>query len=968
MSLPMPKLDDRTFDDLMAEARRRIPALCPEWTDLNPSDPGITVVELMAWMTEVLLYRVNRIPEKCFIALLELMGVKLRSAEPARTWLVFTVSEGASEDQLGTIPERARVATQPGLEEAVVFETCAPLNVTSARIVRMGARCGETVTDLSHLRERGARPTAFLAGGLAVPHHLYLGDARLKEALPNHLLHVDIAIAEPLEGPLGIEWERWNGAKWEPWLALEDATGGMRNSGAVTFEMPPAVYATRVDDRDSVWLRARLVGGRATRLPEVQRIARRFEVPATNGLVLDRIYLRSASQVFQDLNIGGDFEPFGPAPAPGAMLYLGSEAFANESARFVLLVSLAAAAAPPIQGGSDVEVAWEYRTADGTWQRFGIASDTGALEVQHGFEDHTHAFTQSGVISFERPPDMAQQMLLGESGWFIRAHLRSGSPESLARWLPKVETLRLAFSENPQPWEDVVTVNDSSRQDWTSHARDGSLFQPFVIDEDSEPAFHLAFDRKPANREQRIFFDIDSEEPESMAQIVWSYRGEDGWERLNVLGDTTRSLSARGAIGFVAPDDWQESDLLETTGYWLRAAWTIADFRRAPRLRAVHLNAVEAVQARSRQDEPLRRRDGGSGAIGGESWLGEREVFQGFAFSEAPLLAGAEVLVKELDNPTEAQVSALIEEVGRDRIDDQRDETSRGAVWVQWEEVENFLRSGPHSRHYMIDLIGGTVTFGDGSHGMIPRSGAVRARWYRTSEGSRGNVGVDTVTALQESYERIDKVTNVLPATGGADMETIEEAKQRGPWTLRHRHRAVTAKDFEWLAREASTDVALARCYGGSNLVRVVILPKSLGDRPYPSWQLVERVRQYLDARRLVTTRIHVEGPEYEGIEVQVLVVLAPTHLDEFADVQRLIENELRAFTHPLRGGPERVGWPIGRTLHISELYYILEQVEGVDYADRVMMRRQDTKPWVDKVPLGAKSYPYLSSIIVTQV
>jgi hypothetical protein len=73
MPIPLTQLDDRTFDDLVAEARALIPALHPQWTDHNPSDPGIALVELLAWLTEMLIFQVNEIPEthtRKFLALL----------------------------------------------------------------------------------------------------------------------------------------------------------------------------------------------------------------------------------------------------------------------------------------------------------------------------------------------------------------------------------------------------------------------------------------------------------------------------------------------------------------------------------------------------------------------------------------------------------------------------------------------------------------------------------------------------------------------------------------------------------------------------------------------------------------------------------------------------------------------------------------------------------------------------------
>jgi hypothetical protein len=74
MPIPLPNLDDWTYADLTAEARALIPSLCPEWTNHNPSDPGITLIELLAWLTEMLLFQVNEIPPTSTEKFLELLN------------------------------------------------------------------------------------------------------------------------------------------------------------------------------------------------------------------------------------------------------------------------------------------------------------------------------------------------------------------------------------------------------------------------------------------------------------------------------------------------------------------------------------------------------------------------------------------------------------------------------------------------------------------------------------------------------------------------------------------------------------------------------------------------------------------------------------------------------------------------------------------------------------------------------
>jgi len=80
MGLPAPDLDDRRFQDIVDEAKRLIPRYCPEWTNHNLSDPGVALIELFAWMSEMILYRLNQVPERFYSKFLELIGI-----EPFRT-------------------------------------------------------------------------------------------------------------------------------------------------------------------------------------------------------------------------------------------------------------------------------------------------------------------------------------------------------------------------------------------------------------------------------------------------------------------------------------------------------------------------------------------------------------------------------------------------------------------------------------------------------------------------------------------------------------------------------------------------------------------------------------------------------------------------------------------------------------------------------------------------------------------
>ena len=92
MTLPQVNLDDRRFQELVNEARQRISQACPEWTEHNVSDPGITLIEQFAWIADMLLYRLNRIPDKLHVALLDLLDIRLHGPTSARTELRFRLA------------------------------------------------------------------------------------------------------------------------------------------------------------------------------------------------------------------------------------------------------------------------------------------------------------------------------------------------------------------------------------------------------------------------------------------------------------------------------------------------------------------------------------------------------------------------------------------------------------------------------------------------------------------------------------------------------------------------------------------------------------------------------------------------------------------------------------------------------------------------------------------------------------
>src|SRR5919198_4634449 len=98
MPIRPPALDDRSFDDLVQEVVARIPAHTPEWTNPRMGDPGRTLIELFAWLTDTLLYRANLIPERQRLAFLRLLGAAMRPAAAARGIVSLSLDEDDATD------------------------------------------------------------------------------------------------------------------------------------------------------------------------------------------------------------------------------------------------------------------------------------------------------------------------------------------------------------------------------------------------------------------------------------------------------------------------------------------------------------------------------------------------------------------------------------------------------------------------------------------------------------------------------------------------------------------------------------------------------------------------------------------------------------------------------------------------------------------------------------------------------
>lgn len=279
MPLPLPDLDTRAWADLVDEARTLIPRYAPAWTDHNVHDPGITVVELLAWLVELDVYRLNQVPTTHQRKFLALVGQSPAAASPARTWL--GVNPPAPVDvPAGTI----FVATTPNGTQvpfrADVATHCAPLEL------RMTGAPADTTVPLMLIFD-APLPVGQLirfAFGLAGGRSSAQERARIAaEPGLSVTVHHSVTLVWEVSMPNGV------------WLALDaaqgqvlDETRALTLDGQLEVSVPALMGPLSTSGDARYGLRARIASGAYDTPVQVSAIAVNA-VPVTQVTVLDGV-------------------------------------------------------------------------------------------------------------------------------------------------------------------------------------------------------------------------------------------------------------------------------------------------------------------------------------------------------------------------------------------------------------------------------------------------------------------------------------------------------------------------------------------------------------------------------------------------------------------------------------------------------------------------------------------------------
>ncbi|MFC6631814.1 putative baseplate assembly protein [Microbulbifer taiwanensis] len=990
----MKRIDSPVIDPRNTEAVARQTAQLAEqlsgWSPGDKADAGTALIGAFATLAQQVISRLNQMPNRHFLAYLRMLGLQPQPPRAAEVPLTFTAAAGA---QGVRVPAGTQVRGQHADGSSTTFYTQGPLELLPNRepvlwrAITYQPRGDNTIdcVSINTAVATGLEPGYYslFTADTAVEHAVYLAADEVIVAVGSgDAIQLSIAfasgddaehwsllqdISDPESDPC-IVWEYFSSSA-DDWTSLAIDSDSVSIDGddfQFNVTLPADIVTCSLSvagtTTSAFWIRARL-----TAWPEdTDTPAEDAAIPAWCGVTLSATESVDVSELALEqvlfngvpIDTSKDYYPLGRQPAfnDACTLVLGSLP-SDESGRLIVTVTVSDEAQsedPDPCGNDNPNLSWEVGSGD-SWDAAVPTFDpsgTGDASVS--------ALKASGTAEIPLPADTDQPSLrirLASGNYGTGITVSDGSVIDDGYRPPILQSISLGATYTPSATPICVIDNGEGRQleDFAQPVA------PFLLRADAAPTFYLAFGESLGQTTVSIYLEVgplslDGETQSALsavqgggnpAQVQWQYMAVPGgtsadtdWKPLEVA-DGTHNFTQSGFLQFVAPADLARSAQFGSAPlYWLRATVKSGSYSVPPRGGRLLPNSVAASNARLIRNEVL----GSSRQTPGQT----------FSLTQAPILANAELLVRESTAPSASDSAQLRAEseplavapvvAGSDGTSETWTAADLDAAWVRWKQVGSFAASGPRDRHYTLDHQDGTVTFGDGKNGMVPPAGEnniVMAR-YSAGGGAAGNLPAGAINQLVTAVTQVAAVDNAIASSGGADGEDSDAVMDWGPKVLRHRGRATARQDYEDLVRQGFPQVAKVRAITpvfdptenpglpeSAGHVLVIVVPGDNVDRPAPSVGLLQQVGDFLRARMPPAVQLKLSGPDW--LQVDVTVTVNAKRMDRADAVKKEVEQALRRFLNPLSGGFDRGGWALGQMVYDSDLTRYLLALPGVD-------------------------------------
>ena len=913
----------------------------PEWNfSLEDPDIGSALAYLYADMTEDTVRQLERVEYKNRLAFFNSLGASLRSASPARGFAVLSLVQnapGGTEVDVHTGMTAEAPEADGGTER---FETEEDLYVTPAQPVCLYLTDGyrDGIYRLSnHLQEIENPIVLFREKGENLQRHeLYLahdevlgvqGEADIQISLyarKGQPIQKELLLA--LADPGGASFSYWTGEAWQEFsqvTVLQDNLSLHKEASLPAFERMQVggleTYVVRCQVRD---------------IAKTGQIAVEEIMLGSRGKNLPPQYIYGASQ---ECSLT-EFFPFGERINLYEEVYFGSEEALTKRGAYISLSFFLDFVQVPLETSlEDAPFEWKWVMKSSEFHtdpEYDITVEEVVWEYYNGmgwsrlFPDREYSDIFCGIsgvrrkqrtITFLCPQDMTPILVNSCETCYIRARVTKMNNlyKVKGKYIaPVIGTPLFSYDyrEMLRPPQILRSENNGEQKTYSvgELRTSGKAIRLFKGLSEKERSLYLGFRQPPVGSPLRMLWVMEDILLGPRGSIRWEYEGPRGFREMNVA-DLTDHLSRSGSVTFVGQEDFCRTSHFGQEMYWIRLRDESGFYSEQnpkiayPVLKSLWMNAVE-IRHMEREETEYFTLDHYEEDCSFKLTFGNME----------------EILVEVLEGSEESE------------------------HWVVWEEVEDLELQSGGGRVYQVDRNAGILRFGNGSHGRVPPFGknqGIRVH-YKCGGGSKGNVGPGKVSKLNRTVGFVSSVSNPMALWGGLDIETPVEAIKRCSAGLRHWNRAVTARDYEELALEASRVLEKVRCFGGKNAqgekevgaVTLVIYPKNPQGDKNLFCAVQEEIQKYLASRMdpgiLERGQFYITEPKL--VEIRVRAEVAVEDFQDIFQVRRRVQERVRTFLDPVYGHFDGGGWSIGQFPDAMQLKNILKEIPEIAWISKI--------------------------------
>ena len=548
-------------------------------------------------------------------------------------------------------------------------------------------------------------------------------------------------------------------------------------------------------------------------------------------------------------------------------------------------------------------VAWEYYSETG-WNRL------------FWDKSHTDIFTYKGDLTskycklmFEVPSDIAFTVMNGVESYYIRARVLTMKNEYKTNGYyitPILSETLFHYEYSPSPIQPSFVIADNSMEttvyesNETNNMKKRPLIKQMGVD---GRAIYLGFLTPPKEGVIKLLVSLEKNSLHKPYPLSWEYYSQKGFAEMNVT-DESENFRRTGIVTFTGKSDFAKKEICKEELYWIR----IIDIHNYyendniifPKINGIYLNTTKARACKSIETQYLK--------------ISQYESNKKLSLKQGEILS--------------LQLFA--------------NESTDQENWVLWEEVSEFFDSGANDRHYMLEPYEGIIMFGDGINGKIPMlsdSSNIYVE-YRTGGGENTNIEKYGITNLEKSNGFINQVINHLEFTGGSDREKDQECIKRNSEILKHRNKAVTIKDYEEIAKEASNAIHSVTCFKHRNeygerkegVLTLCIVQKSYEKGYLYFEELKEQVLNYLKQRmnQSVINESNLRVAEPMLLKISVEVNVTSDSYDYVFQLKTGITDKINQFLHPLYGNSNQEGFALSQIPEIMQIKNAIYSASGI--------------------------------------